>query len=77
MGKKKKPVKKKPCNCLATVQKKLSEENARVVTGFGIDFSAGKSFETGPFLKLEKIEKSRKRLPELHCTFCPFCGAEK
>ena len=77
MGQKKKTTRKKPCKCLAAVQKKLAKDNARVVTGFGIDFAAGKSFETGPFLKLEKIEKSRKKLPELHCTFCPFCGVEK
>lgn len=70
---------KKPvgCKCLAACQKELKKDNIELVTGFGIDFEAGKSFTTGPFLSVKKIEKSRKTLPSIHCTYCPFCGKKK
>lgn len=61
------------CKCIPAVNKTLAKSNARLKTSFRINFSTGKSSEI-LVLPLEKIEKSRKPLPSLVCTFCPFCG---
>lgn len=76
----KKNVKKRPkkgCGCLKKAQKELAKKNLSLVTGFGIDHEQRRTFTTGPFLAVEKIEKSRDPLPTMFCTYCPFCGKKQ
>lgn len=76
---KKKPAKKKPakqtkCDCLKQVNEMLKKDNAELRTEFGLDLENRGVSTLGPYVAVRKLEKSRKSLVSLLCTYCPFCG---
>lgn len=79
MAKKSTARKPSPCDCLALCNEKLRDEKGcELETDFSIDFSTGKVSESGPYLKVRRVDaKSRKKLPTIACTYCPICGKKK
>lgn len=59
------------CECITTVDKLLSEHNARL--GVTFNMLTGKTY---PKITVEKLESKKRGSPPLMIpTFCPFCGA--
>lgn len=70
-------VKTKECKCIKQVNDELRLSNAQVAQGLRIDFANGRASMAPPQVVLEKIDaKSRKKLPTMLCSFCPFCGSK-
>ena len=65
------------CNCVNEVNEKLKDigSGAKLVQHMEFDFKAGKASMSGPCIEVCKINKaSRKKLPTVMCSYCPFCG---
>ena len=71
-----KSVRSKRCKCLAECQKELAKMGVRFETGLSVNFKTGKGTIVGPFLKVEWVDKPKRRtkLPTVMCTYCPTCG---
>lgn len=76
-ARKKKRASKPSCNCLEQVQEQLKAKGARLETSFGINFATGEITTCGPWLKVVRHGEGRKKLPNVLCTYCPFCGKKK
>lgn len=61
--------------CTEAVNEKLAPMNARITQGLTINFSTGKAGLSGPAVCVEKIDsKKRSKVPNILCSYCPFCG---
>lgn len=64
------------CKCADTADEKLAALNAAIDWAFMIDPKTGRT-ASRPQIKVRKLNpKSRKPLPILSASFCPFCGSE-
>lgn len=72
------PVTGKPCECLKLTNEKLEASGVELETAVLVNFGTEQATRTGPFLAVRWIDKPRpgKRLPTIHCAFCPMCGKE-
>ncbi len=70
---KKKPTKKRPCNCIDIVNKGLESHGASLETNIEINFKTQQITTAGPIIALHKSSKA-KPLATMYCTYCPFCG---
>ena len=61
------------CKCIEKTNEALKEHNAELDTSFKFNFKTGKAPIVLP-VALRKRSPSRKPLPTLMATFCPFCG---
>lgn len=62
------------CSCIADVDAKLADHNARLGVAFSFSHK-GVPGQAWPHLVVEKIDaKKRGRLPVMVPTYCPFCG---
>lgn len=62
------------CDCIARLDEKLAEYNARILRSFVIGSG---SLDLSPAIVCtEQLERGRgkKKAPSLHATYCPFCG---
>lgn len=66
---------KSQCECLDQVQAKLEEMGFRLTRSMMVNFDANRASMSPPHLMVERLSgKSRKRIPTILCTHCPFCG---
>lgn len=61
------------CECVTKINADLAPKSACIATALSIsnDLSTMKSLV---LIRLERIPGTRSRLPEIACTYCPFCG---
>lgn len=64
------------CDCLEKVQEALKPKNCKLQTVLTMNFTTGRGSIVGPLLAVEKLDKSRDRLPTVFPTYCPFCGVK-
>ena len=61
------------CDCRTRMNERLKPSNARLASAFMV--SGGKLGAAPPMIEVEKIDpKSRKKIPSVLATYCPFCG---
>lgn len=64
-----------PCTCREQVDEELKKLNARLASALQMNFKTHQASMAGPFVAIVKLDSKKKsRLPDLVCTFCPFCG---
>lgn len=68
-----------PCHCLEEAQKDLAKKGIKLETTLYIDRKTRCEKIRGPFLQVTYVEQSpkKKKLPNVICNFCPFCGKKK
>lgn len=63
------------CKCLEQVAPQLAKHNCQIDAPLQINFKKGTGHASQPLLKVVKIDpKSRAKLMNVLCTYCPFCG---
>lgn len=72
----KKTSKTEGCTCVDKVNEKLKDVGIRLARGFRLNFKTGVSRMGLPQLVTEKTNPTRKKMPIVVCTFCPFCGTK-
>lgn len=65
----------KKCTCVDQVNAQLKSSGVKLVQHMEFNLKTGKAAMSGPCLEVCKIDKaSRKKLPTVMCSCCPFCG---
>lgn len=69
----KKPTKSR--KCLEQVNEQLKPDGFVLECRFQVNFSTGAAGISNPLIMVKKLDaKSRKSVPTLICSHCPFCG---